>query len=76
MSELEIGYTYLMIPLIWNTGREQIIVEAYESVATVVETLNSVRLNSEEYNSKWFQKAVDIAKDVGVVPLKPRTTGK
>ena len=43
---------------------------------TVVETLNSVRLNSEEYNSKWFQKAVDIAKDVGVVPKKPRTTGK
>ena len=43
---------------------------------TVVETLNRVRLNSEEYNSKWFQKAVDIAKDVGVVPKKPRTTGK
>ena len=45
-------------------------------MATVLETLNSVRVNSEEYNSKWFQKAVDITKDVGVVPQKPRTTGK
>ena len=50
-----------MILLIWYTGREQIIVE---SVATVVETLNSVRLNSEEYNLKWLEKAIDIAKYV------------
>lgn len=71
-----VGYTYLLILLIWYTGQEQIIVEAYESIATVVETLNSVRFNSEEYTSKWFQEAADIAKEVGVVPQKSRTTGK
>ena len=61
-----------MILLIWYTGREQITVEAYESVATVVETLSSVRLNSKEQNSKWFQKVRDIAKDVGIVPQNSR----
>lgn len=46
------------------------------SEATVAETFNGVRLNSEECTSKWFQKAVDIATEINVLSQEHRTTGK
>ena len=49
------------------------IVEAYESVTTVVETLKSVRVNVDVHHEKWYQEAVQIGESVSVGPGKPRT---
>ena len=55
-------------------GPTKSIVESYKYVLTVIDTLNGVRLSVKDYHAKWYKKAVDLAKAIGVEPKKKRTT--
>ena len=49
------------------------IVEAYESVAGVIETFRGIRLYVDAKHHDWYQKTVELAATVGVAPNKVRT---
>ena len=54
-------------------GKDQSIVEAYESISTVVATLNSIRVNNiDHYHEQWYNTAVRLAEGVNTVPAMPR----
>ena len=48
------------------------VVEAYESVSTVIETLEAVRISVTKYHDKWYNDAVTLAVSVDVTPNMPR----
>ena len=48
------------------------IVEAYQEVSTVVETLEGVKLNVEEHHQRWYDEAVRVAATVNVEPATKR----
>ena len=47
-------------------------VEAYESVSTVIETLEAVRISVTKYHDKLYNDAVALAVSVDVTPNMPR----
>ena len=64
---------YLSALTVSLQGPTLAIVEAYESVADVIETLRGIRLSVDAKHHDWYQKAVELAATVGVAPNKVRT---
>ena len=64
---------YLSALTVSLQGPTLAIVEAYESVADVIETLRGIRLSVDAKHHDWYQKAVELATTVGVAPNKVRT---
>jgi len=59
--------------VLYILGRDQSIVEAYESVSTVISTLNSVRTNINFYHARWYNTALKLAEEIDVSSEMPRT---
>ena len=49
------------------------IVEAYHEVATVIETLEGLKLNVKSHHKIWYDEAVRVAATINVTPAKKRT---
>ena len=49
------------------------IVEAYQFVLTVIETLEGIKKNIEEHHLRWYNEAVRVAKQLDVEPSVKRT---
>ena len=50
------------------------VIEAYNSVQNVVETLELVKREVDDYHTRWCSNAVELAAKVEVVPTMPRIT--
>ena len=50
------------------------IIEAYNSVQNVVETLELVKKEVDDYHTPWYSNAVELAAKVEVVPAMQRIT--
>ena len=48
------------------------VVEANESVSTVIETLEAVSTSVDRYHDQWYEDAVKLADSVGVTPKMHR----
>ena len=64
---------YLSALTVSLQGPTLAIVEAYESVADVIETLGGIRLSVDAKHHDRYQKAVELAATVGLAPNKVRT---
>ena len=49
------------------------IVEAYQSVATVIETLEGLKVNIDDHHQRWYDEAVRLAATIDVKPSTKRT---
>ena len=47
--------------------------EAHNSVQNIIETLQFVKKEVDDYHMQWYSTAVKLAAKVEVVPTKPRT---
>ena len=48
------------------------VVQAYNSVQNVIETLEDVKEKVSDYHAKWYKSAVELAEKINVTPKIPR----